>query len=83
MWADGGAGPSARASGPSKPEQVADAVIKGIEKDKAEIDVGRSFDAVRRLAVRARARRRRGDHQAQRGDEQVADALAERQREKR
>ena len=38
MWADGGLD-LPRGVRPSKPAAVADAVIKGIEKDKPEIDV--------------------------------------------
>jgi short-subunit dehydrogenase len=81
MWADGGLdlpmGIRTR-----KPEQVADAVIKGIEKDRAEIDVAPLFvrvggwlsgPAPNMIA----AINRRG------GGNDIADALAERQAEKR
>jgi short-subunit dehydrogenase len=81
MWADAGV-ELPRGVGMKSPEQVADAVIKGIDKDKAEIDVAPFFirfggwlagPAPR--VVTAISKRGGGDH--------IPDALAEAQREKR
>ena len=81
MWADAGV-ELPRGVGMKSPEQVADAVIKGIDKDKAEIDVAPLFirfggwlagPAPR--VVTAISKRGGGGH--------IPDALAEAQREKR
>ena len=80
MWADGGLD-LPRGIRTKSPDQVASAVIKGIEKDKAEIDVaplpirlGGWLAGPVPNAIAAINRRGGGD---------IADALAERQREKR
>jgi short-subunit dehydrogenase len=81
MWADGGQ-ELPRGVGMKSPQQVADAVIKGIEKDKAEIDVAPLFlrfggwMAGPMPNVVAALNKRGG------GDE-LADALTEAQRDKR
>jgi short-subunit dehydrogenase len=81
MWADGGLELPA-GIGTKSPEQVAKAVIKGIEKDKAEIDVaslplrlGGWLAGPAPSAVAAINRRGGGND--------MADALTERQIEKR
>lgn len=81
MWADGGQ-ELPRGIGTKTPQDVADAVIKGIEKDKPEIDVapvlvrsgGWLAGALPNLVA---AINRRG------GGDDIADALSEAQREKR
>jgi short-subunit dehydrogenase len=81
MWADGGLD-LPRGVRTRSPEQVADAVIKGIEKDKPEIDVAPLFvrfggwlsgPAPNVVAAISRSS----------GGDDIADALAEAQREKR
>src|SRR5215212_6530495 len=81
MWAEGGQ-ELPRGIAMKSPEQVANAVIKGIEKDKAEIDVAPLF--VRfggwlagPLPNAVAAINKRG------GGDKLADALAEAQRDKR
>ncbi len=81
MWADAGVD-LPRGVGMKSPEQVASAVIKGIEKDKAEIDVAPLFIRLGGWlagpapnAVAAINKRGGGDN--------IADSLAEAQREKR
>jgi short-subunit dehydrogenase len=81
MWADGGQ-ELPRGIGTKTPEDVADAVIKGIEKDKAEIDVAPLF--VRSggwlagpLPNLVAAINKRG------GGNDIADKLADAQRDKR
>ena len=81
MWADGGQ-KLPRGIGTKTPQDVADAVIKGIEKDKAEIDVAPVF--VRSggwlagpLPNLVAAINRRG------GGGEIADKLSEAQRDKR
>jgi short-subunit dehydrogenase len=81
MWADGGQD-LPRGVGTKTPEDVADAVIKGIEKDKAEIDVAPLF--VRTggwlagpLPNLVSAINKRG------GGDDIAAALSEAQRDKR
>ncbi|HYH59313.1 MAG TPA: SDR family NAD(P)-dependent oxidoreductase [Thermoleophilaceae bacterium] len=81
MWADAGID-LPRGVGMKSPEQVATAVIKGIEKDKAEIDVAPLFirfggwlAGPAPNVVTAISKRGGGDH--------IPDALADAQREKR
>jgi short-subunit dehydrogenase len=81
MWADGGQ-TLPRGIGMKSPEQVANAVIKGIEKDRAEIDVaplmlrfGGWLAGPFPNAVSAINKRGGGDD--------LADALSDAQREKR
>lgn len=81
MWADAGLD-LPRGIGMKSPEQVARAVIRGIEKDKAEIDVAPLFirfggwlAGPAPNLVTAISKRGGGDH--------IPDALADAQREKR
>ena len=81
MWADGGLDlpPGVKAS---KPSAVADAVITGIEKDKPEINVGNPVERLGGLLAGPAPRlvalfNRHGP------TNQLAEALAERQAEKR
>jgi short-subunit dehydrogenase len=81
MWADGGQG-LPRGVGTKTPVDVADAVIRGIEKNRAEIDVAPGFVRLGGwlagpMPNLVSAINKRG------GGDDIADALSEAQRDKR
>lgn len=81
LWADGGLDlpPGVR---PSKPSAVADAVIEGIEKDKPEISVGNPIERLGGVLA-GPAPRLVSFINRHAGTNELAEALAERQVEKR
>ena len=81
MWADGGLD-LPRGVKPSKPEAVADAVIEGIEKDKPEINVANPIEWLGGVLA-GPAPRLVSFINRHAGTNDIAEALAERQVEKR
>ena len=82
MFADSGV-KLPRGVGTRTPDDVARAVIRGIEKNRAEIDVAPLSLSSGARAVRLRAQRSSPRSTAALGSDPLADAIAEGQRDKR